>query len=385
MKSRLVAASLALVMAAALAAPVFGQNKTERPQSETERKGLDFLIAKQEPNGAWISQTGSAVTAMVVRALVQSGKTVDDPAVKKGLEFIETFKKDDGGYYGDSFVTYSSAIVLGTFAKLPREQYKERIDKLSTFLKSIQSGASGSAKDDKDKTVDKTHPWFGGWGYAGGMGKAKRPDLSNTHFVVEALIDSGTPASDPAIQNALIYISRCQAVEGNDQPWAKGQTNGGFIYSLRWNDKMNMYGESFAPNSKDRDGNEVLTTYGSITYAGLKSYIYADLKKDDPRVKAVIRWVGNNFTLETNPGMGNDQGLYYYYHTFAKGLAAYGEDHITDQKGVKRDWRAEYEAEMKKRQAADGSWVNATDRWMETNPVLATAYVVLGLQELRGK
>jgi squalene-hopene/tetraprenyl-beta-curcumene cyclase len=83
--------------------------------------------------------------------------------------------------------------------------------------------------------------------------------------------------------------------------------------------------------------------------------------------------------------VGNTQGLYYYYLTMASGLSAWGEDTIVDAKGVRHDWRAEYEARMKAVQRADGSYANATgDRWMEQVPELATAYVVLGLQHVRG-
>ena len=71
------------------------------------------------------------------------------------------------------------------------------------------------------------------------------------------------------------------------------------------------------------DGTKVsrLRAYGSMTYAGFKSYLYADLKPDDPRVSAAYDWIRANYTLDENPGMGGN-GLYYYYHTFAKALDA---------------------------------------------------------------
>ena len=41
-------------------------------------------------------------------------------------------------------------------------------------------------------------------------------------------------------------------------------------------------------------GRVALRSYGSISYAGLLSYIYADLKRNDPRVLAVFEWLRRN-------------------------------------------------------------------------------------------
>ena len=46
---------------------------------------------------------------------------------------------------------------------------------------------------------------------------------------------------------------------------------------------------------------------------------YAGVKADDRRVKAAFTWIQRFYTVDENPGLGN-QGLYYYYHTFAKTL-----------------------------------------------------------------
>jgi len=50
-------------------------------------------------------------------------------------------------------------------------------------------------------------------------------------------------------------------------------------------------------------GRVTLRSYGSISYAGLLSYIYAQLKRDDPRVVAALDWLKANYTLDENPGM----------------------------------------------------------------------------------
>jgi squalene-hopene/tetraprenyl-beta-curcumene cyclase len=119
-----------------------------------------------------------------------------------------------------------------------------------------------------------------------------------------------------------------------------------------------------------------------MTYAGLKSMIYAGVGADDPRVKAAREWIERHYSLAENPGMGL-QGLFYYYHTFAKALDAVGLDYLVDADGVRHDWRKELADELASRQLEDGSWVNAERRWLEGDPNLVTAYALLALTYCR--
>jgi squalene-hopene/tetraprenyl-beta-curcumene cyclase len=121
-----------------------------------------------------------------------------------------------------------------------------------------------------------------------------------------------------------------------------------------------------------------------MTYAGLKSMIYAGLTETDPRVKAAYTYITRHYTLDENPGLGQ-KGLYYYYHTFAKALAMLGKPTITDAAGTVHDWRTEVVEALAKRQNPDGSWVNPADRFMEGDPNLVTAYGLLALAYARGK
>jgi len=348
--------------------------------AKEEASAIQYLLSVQDKTGAWSPETGPAVTALVVRGLVQSGRPLSDPAVAKGLAFIETFHQPDGGYYKDAWPNYCTCIVLGLMSQLPPDAYREKIAKAQEFLRSIQS-VEGKV-DDQGKPITPAHPWYGGAGYAGKG--ATRPDLSNTAFYIEALRDSGAKADDPAIKNALIFVSRCQMnSETNDLSFAKGQSSGGFIYST------NAGGESKFPNQKDREGHEILAAYGSMTYAGLKSFIYAGLTKDDPRVQQAWKWIKDTWTLNKNPGSPDSQGemgLYYYLHTFAKTLHITDETIVVDAKGVPHNWRLELANKLAAAQKPDGKFVNNTEtqagqRWMEANPTLVTAYMVLALQE----
>src|SRR5262249_7947335 len=119
------------------------------------------------------------------------------------------------------------------------------------------------------------------------------------------------------------------------------------------------------------------------TYAGLKSFLHAGVSKDDPRVQSAVQWIRGHYSLDENPGQGK-AGLYYYYHTFGKAMAALGEDRFTDAAGKKHDWRRELFEALKSRQNPDGSWRNAEDRQFgESDPNLATAFAVLTLSYCR--
>src|SRR5439155_20529000 len=197
----------------------------------------------------------------------------------------------------------------------------------------------------------------------------QRPDLSNTQFFVDALLSAGLPRDDPAVQRALRFVSRCQNLPGehNDQAFAQKTTEddkGGLVYN---------------PQARDYTPEGGLRSAGAMTYAGLKSFLYAGVSKDDPRVKAAVNWIRRHYTLEQNPGMGK-AGLYYYYHTFAKAMDALGEETFVTADGNKHPWRRELFDALKKRQQPDGSWRNAGDKTFgESDPELATSFTVLSL------
>ncbi len=125
---------------------------------------------------------------------------------------------------------------------------------------------------------------------------------------------------------------------------------------------------------------QTLRSYGSMTYAGLKSMIYARVGKDDPRVKAAAAWAARHYTVDENPGVGAN-GLFYYLQTFAKANSALGEDAVVTPDGKKHDWRADLKRKLSVSQQKDGSWINEkSGRWMESMPELVTAYALLSLR-----
>lgn len=345
-------------------------------------KGLQYLKTQQKPDNSWQGpRDPPGITALVLRAFVNDEKfDANTDFVAKGYEKLLSYQVEDGGIYKDLLANYNTAIAVSALAAADEAKFKPHIDKAVAYLKGLQWTPGIKTAENETIASDKD-PFFGGWGYGGRSRGAGRPDLSNVQMTLDALHDAGLKPDDPAFQNALKFVSRLQNnSETNDQPWAGN--DGGFVYGP----SDDRRGESMAGDYTGPDGQRRLRSYGSMTYAGLKSMIYAGLTKHDPRVKAAWDWVTKNWTLDENPGMrlgdpeNAQQGMYYYYHTLARALNAYDEPVITDPTGRKHDWRVELINKLAELQKPDGSW-QGEKRWMEDNPVLTTSYVVMALQE----
>lgn len=325
-------------------------------------KGVEFLRPRQAEDGSWSGDRKEpGITALVVTALLRSKRvTPAEPVVTKALTYLEGFLGPKGGLSEAAHSNYSTAIAIMAFQEANKGgRYDSIIKGGQEFLKAMQWDASEGKGPD--------NAFYGGAGYGG---KNNRPDLSNTAFMMEALHDTGLPADDPALQRALIFVSRCQNLksEFNDQAWADKVNDGGFIYTAA------NGGSSVAGNTE----NGGLRSYSAMTYAGLKSMIYAGLSADDPRVKAANAYITKHYSLDENPGLGQT-GLFYYYQTFAKTMALLGKPTVVDASGKSHDWRAELTAALAKRQHANGSWTNPADRFMEGDPNLVTSYALLAL------
>ncbi|HEY2838327.1 MAG TPA: prenyltransferase/squalene oxidase repeat-containing protein [Pirellulales bacterium] len=334
---------------------------TTKSYDESVKKALAYLTKSQGGDGSFSPQTGPAVTAIVGAAALRNGATTKDPLVAKALKYVEGFVHDDGGIYKDGSRNrnYETCVAVLLFSEANADgKYADLLKKADAFLKKGIWDESEGVKPDSIT--------YGGAGY----GQAERPDLSNTAFLIDALHASGTSADDESMQRALVFISRCQNLPGphNTTPLADKNPDGGFFYTPA------LGGQS--PAGKTDNGG--LRSYGSMTYAGLKSMIYCGVNESDPRVKAAAKWAKEHYTLAENPGMA-DAGLYYYYQVFAKGLSTMKLKEVTDADGKSHDWRAELISALAERQQPDGSWVNKNPRWMENEANLVTAYALLAL------
>jgi len=366
------------VATTAPAIAVTAQNVDQVAQQLIDQ-GLNYLQSAQLPDGGWAGpREPLGITGLALRALVQDpAHTTKVPFVRKGYDKLLSYQMPGGGIFKDTLATYNTAVAVSALAAADDPSLQPQLDKAIAYLRTMQWNDRIVGPKGETIADPKYAAFAGGFGY----GRSGRPDLSNTQFALEALHEAGLKPDDEAFKNALAFINRCQnRSESNDQPWAGD--DGGFIYTPA------SGGNSAAGSITMASGHIGWTSYGSMTYAGLKSMIYCGLTHDDPRVKAAVGWIQSHWTFDENPGMGvtnpvpSQNGLYYYFQTMGKALSAYDEPVMTDSQGKQHDWRIEIIAKMAALQHPDGSWVGQR-RWMENNPVITTAYCVLAAEEAR--
>lgn len=357
--------ALAGAFHSALAADVSFGNEVHRAID----RGLEWLQKNQNTNGYWSTADQPAVTALALVAFKgdPKGRFKDsEPTwMQTAYKYILDSAQPEGGIHRTNLVTYNTSIAMLALLAAEKPAYEPVIRKARAYLVGLQGGSEDV--------------FSGGIGYGT---KYQHSDMGNTLQALEALYhsrhlarkDAASREPDLNWEAAIKFLQNCQNLPGvNTQSWvsAEAKDRGGFVY---------YPGHSMAGGVTNKEtGRVALRSYGSISYGGLLSYIYAQMKHDDPRVLAVFDWLKRNYTLEENPAMGA-QGLYYYYHTMAKALSLYGVDQLELADGRKIDWRKDLAMRLINLQQKDGSWMNDNGRWWERDPALVTSYAVLTLE-----
>lgn len=366
-----------------------GWQKSKKKLEDTYKKGVNYLILQQDKEGFWKDPAGSGDVAITALALVSIGtsrkyRKLYWDNIKKGLEFLVKNQQSDGGFYQKDktpfFVTYPTALSILALKTIAPREYNKNIRKAAVFLSNKQY-----SEDYKD--LKESDPNYGGWAYGGSREKEGKDtvDLSNTAFAIEALRKAGLPKDSVVWKRVLKFVSRTQNFsETNDLTVAVD--DGGFVYAPNVSKAGEIRG---AENKKGPK------SYGSMTYAGLLSFIYAFVDKNDQRVKAAFSWIRKNYTLDENPGLATTdkpalgkQGLFYYYQAFAKALYHYGDNcflSINEARTgyINRCWPKDLVDKLSSLQQGNGSWKNEVDRWWESYDVLTTTYSLIALNYAR--
>jgi squalene-hopene/tetraprenyl-beta-curcumene cyclase len=351
-------------------------------------------LAQQQKDGrfGFMGREDPGITALALSAVLRTSRRLraaPPPWVDPGLDWLVSLQKQNGAIHAGGLAVYVTSASILALKDGGRPKDHAAIERAALFLKVVQRDEG----EGYDPNVD--------WGYGGiGYGSELRPDLSNTQFGIEGLRAAGVPADDPAMQRAILFLQRCQndpefnarEIERADGRIVRAGTDGGAGYQP---------GESKAGLVENADGTFTARSYGSMTYALLKCYLFAGLPLDDPRVKAALRWIQAHWTVELNPGFETKkgaasgaggksdgaeyQGLFYYYFTMARCLDASGLETIRTPDGVEHRWRDELLRKLLEISFAEGFWTNQkSSRWMEEFPTLATAYALVAMDHCLG-
>ncbi len=366
--------ALGIGMASAQNADPYVSLKKEIEQAIA--RGNNWLLQQQKAQGYWDDPEVPAFTALALNAVVRDphfkGGEEFPKNVEKGYQWLLKQQRQDGGIYNRGLGTYNTATSVTSMMAAGRKEFEPAVVKARKYLIGAQwdRGEKGKADNPND----------GGIGYGS---DDSYTNLSTTYLAIEAIalsesvVGDGKYGDQPKLNwdAALTFLSRCQNLEEtNDQEWASNDpvNKGGVVYRP---------GESKGEDVVTKDGRVALRSYGSMTYAGMLSMIYAKVDMSDPRVVAMKQWLGDNYTLEENPGLGA-QGIYYYFQAMSKALTAAQMDKLPLSDGSQVDWRMQLGSKLLQLQRENGSWVNDNGRFMESNAVLVTSYSVLALEQL---
>lgn len=375
------------VLCLSLVVAMLGQLGFAQATSEADKAikdGAKWLAAQQKESGAFSQEQFPGLTGLALWALISTGDEAYKPNIDKAVEFLKTKVQPDGGIYsavpgrkGGGLGTYNTAICLTALAETKRADLTEIILNARTYLAGSQ--ISG------DETYN------GGFGYDKAAPRTYA-DLMNTHFVMESMRRSqsyedmrpaGQVKADINWSAALEFAERLH----NDEN--VGDSAGGFAYSPA-DAKAGMEKadgkKPAATEAKPSKEKIVMRSYGSITYAGLLALVYCELEPTDPRVRSTLDWASRHWTLEENPGVG-DQGLYFFYNVIGRSLTAAGikEIPVAGEEGKAINWSDELIKKVSSLQKENGIWVNKNGRFWENDPVLSTSYSILSLTFSTGK
>ena len=335
-------------------------------------RGLEWLRLNQATNGAWSNPQFPALTALPLWAICGASTASNRQAMAdKATAYILSCVQTNGGIYidqpgrkGGGLANYNTAICLTALHATGRRDLVPVILQARTFI-----AGSQHLGDDV---------YSGGFGYDRETKRAYT-DLLNTHFAVEAMrrtqdVEDLRPAGQPHANvdwaATRRYVSKLQ-----NPPAAGTNDVGGFFYNPD---------DPKAGTVTNAEGVIFLRSFGSITYAGLLALIYADVPRDDPRITSAVQFAASHWTLQENPGMGQ-QGLFFYFNVMSRALATAHVDTIPRPGSAPAiAWRDELIDRLIAMQQPDGAWSNANNRFWENDTVLATAYSLLALEYASG-
>jgi hypothetical protein len=285
-------------------------------QSAIDR-AIDYLVGSQGNDGGWpeVQLYPRGVSSLAVLALLNAGFDLQSPVISRGLAYISEEDLDK---------TYTVSLQTMALCAANPRRYAAQIQRNAEWLMRVQS-------DD------------GGWSY----GETIRllSDPSNSQFALLALHEAqrvGVPVPEDSLKKCF---------DAARNYWVTLQNrDGSFNYS------------SGSPPS------------GSMTAAGIASLIIAGSQMDQleasvagsiqccgaddsgqRRIEKSLQWLGDNFSVMTNPGGSTQNYMYYMYALERVGRLA-GRRYFTNRRGAQIDWYREGALALIRKQRETGSF-----------------------------
>ena len=223
-----------------------------RRRDECYQRGLKWMLTFQCRDGGWaafdkdctksilekvpfadhnamLDPECADITARILELLGYDGFPLDNPQVKRGLQFVKDHQETDGSWYGRWGVNY----IYGTWQVL-RGMRALNLDMNQTWLQRGRQWLESVQRDD------------GGWGercntYDDPIFKGQGPSTaSQTAWAVMGLCAFDNPDL-PALKRGIDYLIRTQSADGS---WAEEETTGtGFpcVFYLKYDMYRNAW------------------------------------------------------------------------------------------------------------------------------------------------
>ncbi|MFE9251359.1 squalene--hopene cyclase [Streptomyces sp. NPDC007088] len=133
------------------------------------RRGVDWLLKNQEPNGAWFGRWGVNYvygTGAVVPALVAAGLSASHPAIRRAVDWLAAVQNEDGGW-GEDLRSYNDPAWHGRGASTASQTAWALLALLAAGERESEPVRRGVAYLVETQTEDGTwdEPWFTGTGF----------------------------------------------------------------------------------------------------------------------------------------------------------------------------------------------------------------------------
>lgn len=332
-------------------------------------RGADWLLTRQRDDGSWRSETygqmrsGVANTALVVDTLTRmpaAWRRQNQAALERGFAFLPA-NLDDDGYLSASnhsadFPTFATALALTAIERACPQEWKAEQRRMRSYLLRVQR------LDPEDRDG------HGGWAQIGGevadSVAETNVNISVSRFVAEALNGDEALPGQPR-QAALGFLDRC-----------RNPNDGGYFFTPAADDPLNKAGQVTQDSA---------ASYGTATADALLTQLAWRVPRSDPALQSALRWLEAQPFIAVVPGIaGGDQAIvgadealkYYWWAALAKIMSAFPDSTLAERK-------SELHGLLLREQQRDGSWRNSNSLMREDDPLVATAFAVGALIDLK--